>query len=179
MLNHRSLRKTLLSLCQYLLASLNRKLGMAFVVIVWYTNKECVPLLAASGKWSEVLWCGWNLLTLICCITLCQTKTCIVSCVQFIAIISGALGSMLPEQATMQSHWLSSLTHPAEPWACKPCPPWSWDRITCTVQRDLHSAWKAWTRPKKSKILEELFVGIHSQLSFSLLHVEDFSYILL
>lgn len=106
MLNHRSLRKTLLSLCQYLLASLNRKLGMAFVVIVWYTNKECVPLLAASGKWSEVLWCGWNLLTLICCITLCQTKTCIVSCVQFIAIISGALGSMLPEQATMQSHSL-------------------------------------------------------------------------
>lgn len=33
MLNHRSLRKALLSFCQYLLASLNRKLGMASVVI--------------------------------------------------------------------------------------------------------------------------------------------------
>ena len=116
MLNHRSLRKTLLSLCQYLLASLNRKLGMAFVVIVWYTNKECVPLFAASGKWSEALWCGSNLLTLICCVTLCQTKTCIVSCVQLIAIIFGALGNVLPEQVTIQCH-----TH-SLPWPTQRSP---------------------------------------------------------
>lgn len=174
MLNHRSLRKTLLSLCQYLLASLNRKLGMAFVVIVWATNKECVPLFVASGKWSEVLWCGWSLLTLLCCITLCQTKTCIVSSVQLITIRLGLCETCLLSEAGYR------ITQTVFPDPCRrELSLWTFPTLVLgshrpysSVIRGLHGSWVAWSLPKKPKELEELFVGFHSWLSFSFLHVE-------
>lgn len=157
MLNHKSLRKTLLSFCQYLLASLNRKLRMGLLSFCDTLTKNACPYLLhpenGQNSSAEANPVYINLDMLHNPFT---DKTCIISVVQLINIGFFILLSPPPEWDSTMLHELYFSTHPTKSWDCSLFLPCSYAPVICTVQICVRPAQilnGLDSSPKKSQVL--------------------------